>query len=397
MPRPYFRRALWFAAVVAIVSGALIVRLRLAAQTVPAMRYETAAVDRGPVLAKVTASGTLSALVSVQVGVQVSGRVKEVLVDYNSPVTAGQVIARLDPLLFQAAVDQAHANLLTSQSALRTAVAQANNAKRAYDRAKSLLDQKLLTQSDFDTALANRDVADAQVDAAKSNLEVAGTAVKQAELNLGYATITSPIDGTVISRSVDVGQTVAAAFQAPTLFLIAKDLRKMQVDTSVSESDVGRLRTGMTTTFTVDAYPDETFRGTVRQIRSAPTTVQNVVTYDAVIDVDNSGLKLKPGMTANATFVVAERKDVLRIPNAALRFLPDAKLLQSLGIAVPGPIAEPKTRWVWTLRANRPSPERVEIGISDGTLTEMTAGTLHAGDTLVTDMSAAPGRRFGLF
>jgi len=397
MSRPYFRRALWFAAVVAIVSGALIVRLRLAAQTVPAMRYETAAVDQGPVLAKVTASGTLSALVSVQVGVQVSGRVKEVLVDYNSPVTAGQVIARLDPLLFQAAVDQAHANLLTSQSSLRTAVAQANNAKRAYDRAKSLLDQKLLTQSDFDTALANRDVADAQVDAAKSNLEVAGTAVKQAELNLGYATITSPIDGTVISRSVDVGQTVAAAFQAPTLFLIAKDLRKMQVDTSVSESDVGRLRTGMTTTFTVDAYPDEAFRGTVRQIRSAPTTVQNVVTYDAVIDVDNSGLKLKPGMTANATFVVAERKNVVRIPNAALRFLPDAKLLQSLGIAVPGPTAESKARWIWTLRANRPWPERVEIGISDGTLTEMTAGTLHSGDTLVTDMSAAPGRRFGLF
>jgi HlyD family secretion protein len=397
MSRPYFRRVLWFAAVVAIVSGALIVRLRLAAQTVPAMRYETAAVDRGPVLAKVTASGTLSALVSVQVGVQVSGRVKEVLVDYNSPVTAGQVIARLDPLLFQAAVDQAHANLLTSESSLRTAVAQANNAKRAYDRAKMLVDQKLMTQSDFDTALANRDVADAQVDAAKSNLEVAGTAVKQAELNLGYATITSPIDGTVISRSVDVGQTVAAAFQAPTLFLIAKDLRKMQVDTSVSESDVGRLRTGMTTTFTVDAYPDEAFRGTVRQIRSAPTTVQNVVTYDAVIDVDNSGLKLKPGMTANATFVVAERKNVVRIPNAALRFLPDAKLLQSLSIPVPGPAAESKTRWIWTLRANRPSPERVEIGISDGTLTEMTAGTLHSGDTLVTDMSAAPGRRFGLF
>jgi HlyD family secretion protein len=397
MSKPYFRRVLWLAAVVAIVSGALIVRLRLAAQTVPAMRYETAAVDRGPVLAKVTASGTLSALVSVQVGVQVSGRVKEVLVDYNSPVTAGQVIARLDPLLFQAAVDQAHANLLTSESSLRTAVAQANNAKRAYDRARLLLDQKLLTQSDFDTALANRDVADAQVDAAKSNLEVAGTAVKQAELNLGYATITSPIDGTVISRSVDVGQTVAAAFQAPTLFLIAKDLRKMQVDTSVSESDVGRLRTGMTTTFTVDAYPDEAFRGTVRQIRSAPTTVQNVVTYDAVIDVDNSGLKLKPGMTANATFVVAERKNVVRIPNAALRFLPDAKLLQSLGIAVPGPTAESKARWIWMLRANRPSPERVEIGISDGTLTEMTAGTLHSGDTLVTDMSLAPGRRFGLF
>jgi HlyD family secretion protein len=397
MSTPFFRRALWFVAVVAIVSGAVIVRRRLAAQTVPAMHYETAPVDRGPVVAKVTASGTLSALVSVQVGVQVSGRVKEVLVDYNSPVTAGQVIARLDPLLFQAAVDQAHANLLTSESSVRTATAQANNAKRAYDRAKSLLDQKLLTQSDFDTAVANRDVADAQVDAAKSNLEVAGTAVKQAELNLGYATITSPIDGTVISRSIDVGQTVAAAFQAPTLFLIAKDLRKMQVDTSVSESDVGRLTTGMATTFTVDAYPGETFHGTVRQIRSAPTTVQNVVTYDAVIDVNNSGLKLKPGMTANASFIVAERTNVIRVPNAALRFLPDSKLLQSIGVAVPVATLAPRTKWVWALRAGRPAAERVEVGISDGTQTEMMGGHLHEGDTLVTDMAAAPGRRFGLF
>jgi HlyD family secretion protein len=393
----WFRRVVWFVVIVAIVAGAVIVRRRQVARAVPAMHYETAAVDRGAVVAKVTASGTLSALVSVQVGVQVSGRVKEILVDYNSPVKAGQVIARLDPLLFQAAVDQAHANLLTAESTLRTANAQAQNAERTYVRSKSLLDQKLLAQSDFDTALANRDVTEAQVDAAKSGVEVARTAVNQAELNLGYATITSPIDGTIISRNIDVGQTVAAAFQAPTLFLIAKDLRRMQVDTSVSESDVGRLVTGMGSTFTVDAYPGEVFKGTVRQIRSSPTTVQNVVTYDAVIDVDNSALKLKPGMTANASFVVAERKNAMRVPNAALRFQPDGKLLQSLGIVIPASAGLATGRWVWALRANRPVPERVEVGISDGTLTEMKAGSLHEGDELITDMAAVPGRRFGLF
>jgi HlyD family secretion protein len=391
------RRALWFVVLAAIVVGIVVVRRRQPAQTVPAMHYETVGVDRGPVIAKVTASGTLSPLVTVQVGVQVSGRVKELLVDYNSPVTAGQVIARLDPLLFQAAVDQARANRLTAESNLKTATAQATNAERQYTRAKALAEQKLLAQSDFDTALSAREVAAAQVDAAQSGLEVARTAVHQAELNLGYTTITSPIDGTVISRSIDVGQTVAAAFQSPTLFLIAKDLRKMQVDTSVSEADVGRLKTGMAATFTVDAYPGEAFSGTVRQIRSSPTTVQNVVTYDAVIDVSNSALKLKPGMTANVSFVVSESKHVMRVPNAAIRFQPDLKLLEQLGVAVPPSTGSPTVRWLWALRDNRPMPERVELGISDGTQTEVSRGGLHEGDALITDMAAVPGRRFGLF
>jgi HlyD family secretion protein len=391
------QRTLWGAAIAAIVVGAVMVRRHYAVPTLPAMHYETVNVDHGPVVAKVTASGTLSALVTVQVGVQVSGRVQEILVDYNSPVTAGQVIAKLDPLLFQAAVDQARANLLTAESTLKTATAQATNAERQYVRAKALFDQKLIAQSDFDTALSNSEVAAAQVDAAKSGLEVSRTAVHQAELNLGYATITSPIDGTVISRSIDVGQTVAAAFQAPTLFLIAKDLRKMQVDTSVSEADVGRLTKGMATAFTVDAYPGEAFKGTVRQIRSSPTTVQNVVTYDAVIDVDNSALKLKPGMTANVSFVVAQSQHVIRVPNAAIRFQPDIKLLQSLGIPAPGPTGTPTARWLWVLRNNKPTPEKVELGISDGTQTAVVRGSVRDGDTLITDMAAVAGRRFGLF
>ena len=235
------------------------------------------------------------------------------------------------------------------------------------------------------------------MDVAKSGLEVARAAAHQAEVNLGYTTIVSPIDGTVISRNIDVGQTVASAFQAPTLFLIAEDLRHMHVDTSVSESDVGRLKTDMPATFSVDAYPGESFSGTVRQIRNAPTTVQNVVTYDAVIDVDNSALKLKPGMTANVSFVVAERPHVVRVPNAALRFQPDPKLLEQIGIESHPVAATATAKDAWVLRANRPILERIDVGISDETETEIARGDIHDGDTLITDMALAPGRRFGLF
>jgi HlyD family secretion protein len=301
--------------------------------------------------------------------------VQEILVDYNSPVKAGQVIAKLDPLLFQAAVDQTRANYLTAQSNLKTATAQRVNAEHQYERSKSLVGRGLVNPADFDTAESNYEVAKAQVDAAASGVEVARAALHQ----------------------VDVGQTVASAFQAPTLFLIAKDLRKMQVDTSVSEADVGRLEPGKAVTFTVDAYPGEPFAGTVRQIRNAATTVQNVVTYDAVIDVDNRALKLKPGMTANVTFVVAEKSHVLRVANAALRFQPDAALLHRLGVAIPGSTDGVTTKWLWTLRDDRLSPVSVETGISDGTLTEIARGDIHEGDTLVTDMAEVPKKRFGFF
>ena len=392
------RRALWLALTLAVVAGAVwTVRRTAPARAIPDVRYERVKADVGPVVARVTATGSLSALVTVQVGSQVSGRVQEIMVDYNSPVKAGQVIAKLDPLLFQAAVDQSHANYLTAQSNLKTAAAQETNAERQYERSKSLMGRSLVAASDFDTAQSNYEVAKAQVDAATSGVEVARAALHQAEVNLGYATIVSPIDGTVISRNIDVGQTVASAFQAPTLFLIAKDLRKMQVDTSVSEADVGRLEPGKSVTFTVDAYPGEPFAGTVRQIRSSPTTVQNVVTYDAVIDVSNSALKLKPGMTANVAFVVAERSHAIRVANAALRFQPDVALLHRLGVAIPGPTDGVTTKWLWTLRDDRLSPVSVETGISDGTLTEIARGDIHDGDTLVTDMAEVPKKRFGFF
>jgi HlyD family secretion protein len=391
------RRVLIWTALAAIATTAYLIRRAHPASTTVEMHYERVKVDRGPIVARVTASGTLSALVTVQVGSQVSGRVQAIMVDYNSPVKEGQTIAKLDALLFQAAVDQSRANHLTAQSALKTATAQEANAERQYVRSKSLFARTLVSQSDFDTAQANYDVAKAQVDAATSGVELARASLNQAEVNLGYTTIISPIDGTVVSRNVDVGQTVASAFQAPVLFVIAKDLRRMQVDTSVSEADVGRLKTGVAATFTVDAYAGDPFVGTVRQIRNSPTTVQNVVTYDAVIDVDNSALKLKPGMTANVSFVVEHKDHVLRLPNAAVRFQPDPLLLQQAGLAAPNASETRNKKWLWILRGTKPVAVLVETGISDGTLTEVVQGDIHDDDALITDMAVVPKKRFGFF
>jgi HlyD family secretion protein len=309
-------------ALVLVVGGVGVWYFVHASKPKATVRYETAKVERGRVVGKVTATGTLSALVTVQVGSQVSGRIQKLLVDFNSPVKKGQVIATIDPDLFKAAVEQARANHVAAQGNLVKSMAQADDAKRQYERSKELFERKLIAQADRDTAEANHFAAQAQVAANRGAVEQAKANLHQASINLRYCTIISPIDGTVISRNVDVGQTVAAALQAPTLFTIAEDLRKMQVDTSVAESDVGKLRAGLTATFTVDAYTSERFTGTVRQIRNAPQTVQNVVTYDAVIDVKNPDLKLKPGMTANATFIYADRDKVLKVPNAALRFKP---------------------------------------------------------------------------
>ena len=289
-------------------------------------RFTTQKADRGAIIARVTASGTLSALVTVQVGAQVSGRLMEISADFNSKVVKDQIIAKLDPELYQAAVDQAQANLLADQGNLEKAKVQAIDAERIAKRSQQLANQKMIAQADADTAQANADAAKAGITAAQGQVARDRASLIQADVNLKYTIIRSPINGVVISRSVDVGQTVAASLQAPTLFTIAEDLEKMQVDTSVAEADVGKLTPGMTAGFTVDAFPGERFKGKVRQIRNAATTVQNVVTYDAVIDVENQkqansdDFKLRPGMTANVTFIYAQKNDALRIPNAALRF-----------------------------------------------------------------------------
>ena len=283
-----WRRTGWIGGT-ALVVGLMVVYYTRAEGKTPAVRYDTATVDRGPVVAKVTASGTLSALVTVQVGSQVSGRIQTLDADFNSHVKKGELLAKIDPRLFEATVEQAQANLLAAEGNLAKAKAQAADAALQLQRSKDLLARHLVAQSAYDTARATADADRAGVQAASGSVEQARASLDQAKTNLGLTDIISPTDGIVISRNVDVGQTVAASFQAPVLFEVAQDLSKMQVDTSVAESDIGRLVKGMPATFTVDAYPGTPFTGTVREIRNAPQTVQNVVTYDAVIDVDNPG------------------------------------------------------------------------------------------------------------
>jgi HlyD family secretion protein len=412
------KRRIGIVIAILVVVAAVVAWRMQAGSGKPKLQFETAKVEKGKIVAKVTATGTLSAIVTVQVGSQVSGRIAALYADFNSPVKKGQLIAKIDPQLFQAAVDQARANLAAAQGNLEKARVQAVDARRQAVRQKELAARKLNAQADLDTALATADAADASVAAAQGTVAQATASLRSAEVNLAYTSIVSPTNGTVISRSVDVGQTVAASLQAPTIFTIAEDLEKMQVDTNVAEADVGRLKPGMPASFTVDAYPGETFRGTVRQIRNAPQTVQNVGTYDAVIDVANPELKLKPGMTANVTFVYAEKDDVLKVPNAALRFRPPPALLGDAkggqkgasgpaasgggqgtpGAGGPGAGAggggrpggregggPPDRRSVWTLTGDKPSQVRIKTGISDGSFTEVAEGELQAGDTVITD------------
>jgi HlyD family secretion protein len=411
----------WIVLVVLAGAGAFGYQRYSAAHKDQGPKFESATADRGPVIAKITATGTLSALVTVQVGSQVSGRLQEILVDFNSPVKKGQVIARIDRQLFQASLEQAKANAAAAKANVVRSEVQAVEADRQYQRTKSLAEQKLVSAAEGDTAQATADAARAQVEASKAALQQTAAALHQAQVNLDYTTIMSPINGVVISRSVDVGQTVAASLSAPTLFVIAEDLRKMQVDASVSEADVGKLRPGMDATFTVDAFPGDRFHGSIRQIRNAAQTLQNVVTYDAVIDVANPDLKLRPGMTAGVTFIYAERADVLRAPNSALRFRPTPELIARMRGEKPGEgkgaaaaaerkppggggtgrfargaaTEDPTQRTVWVLRGPKPESIVVHTGVSDGTLTEITEGKLSPGDKLVTDVIETPGSASG--
>jgi HlyD family secretion protein len=358
------------------------------------VRYETVAVDRGPVASKVTATGTVSALVTVLVGSQVSGRIESLFADFESQVRKGQTIATIEPSLFRATVAQARANHVSARASVDRANAHVIQAEKDFVRAKALFAESLVSRAEYDAAEATLLAAKADGTAAVAGVSQTKAALEQAELNLRYTTIVSPIDGVVISRNVDVGQTVAAALQAPTLFTIAQDLTRMQVDTNVAEADVGKIRAGMSVAFTVDAYPGRSFTGVVRQVRDNATTIQNVVTYDAVIDVDNSERLLKPGMTASVTFVYATRDDVLRVPNAALRFRPEPSLLASMHAAASN-TAQPDERPVWVLHGDRASAAIVKIGIADNTFTEIVSGEVHAGDRAVIEANATASTKRG--
>jgi HlyD family secretion protein len=346
------------------------------------VKFKTAKITRGDIQAVVTATGTVNPVISVQVGTQVSGRIQYLYVDFNSPVKKGELIAQIDPAIFDAQFQQAKANVLNARANVMKAETSLLDAKRIFNRNKELLAEKVVSQSDFDTAETNRDAAEAQLSAAKAQVALSEAALKYAETNLFYTKIISPVDGIIISRNVDVGQTVAASFQTPTLFLIAQDLTKMQIDTNVSEADIGRVRVGEAVEFAVDAYPDVVFKGTVSQVRNAPITLQNVVTYDVLINVENKDLRLKPGMTANVSIIVATQSGILRIPNAALRFRPADQKMSTTEQKGPG---------VWIVENEKPKQIKVKTGISDGNNTELVQGELKEGQDVIIE-SIAKGK-----
>jgi len=290
----------------------------------PPLTYNTTAVTRGELTKLVTATGTLNPVVNVTVGSQVSGRISKLNVDFNSAVTKGEIIAEIDPATYQAAVEQSTADLANARANLELQQVEAN-------RSSELFTNKLISGSDYDTAIATLHEAEAMVKIKQASLN-------NSMVNLNYCKIVAPVDGVVISRAVELGQTVASSFNTPTIFQIANDLTKMQIDSAVAEADVGGILEGQTVDFTVDAYPERTFHGSVVQVRNSPTTVNNVVTYDCVIGVTNADYKLKPGMTANVSIVVAQREDALTIPNGALRFrVPDNAMVLTNAAAVATP------------------------------------------------------------
>ncbi|HEX3580160.1 MAG TPA: efflux RND transporter periplasmic adaptor subunit [Thermoanaerobaculia bacterium] len=387
--------------------------------------YLGSKVERGEINDVVESTGVVNAVVNVQVGSQVSGTISKLHADFNSRVHKGEVIAEIDPRLFDGALLQstsdlqnAKANVIAAKANLTKAKAQLVQAHAEYERALSMEQKNIGTQQALDQAKANYQAAQASVEAEAAAVEQANAQVSQkqaavtvAQTNRNYTIIRSPIDGTVVARNVDVGQTVAASLQAPTIFTIAQDLVKMLVYAKVDESDVGRIRSGEQVTFKVDAFPRETFHGTVSQIRMNPTTVQNVVTYDAVIEFENRDLKLFPGMTAYVTIPVATAANVEKVPNAALRFKPPMEPDAMRAIYAKNGIdlerAEPPKREgrtekvvVWKLTGdNKIEPVEVSLGITDHTYTEVAsvlAGSLNAGDevatTAITPQSTAPGQ-----
>jgi len=425
---PLRRRKVW------LIAGGIVILI--AALSIPLLRrkesvqYLASKVLQGEIRDAVEATGIVNAVVSVQVGSQVSGRVGKLNVDFNSRVREGDVIAVIDPQLFQGALQQAQAdlenakaNVIAAKASLTKANANLIQTRADFDRARSLAEKKVGTEQALDLAKANYDAARANVDAAAASIAQANAQVSQKEAavavartNLAYTVIRSPIDGTVVARSVDVGQTVAASLQAPTIFTIAQDLAKMLVYAKVDESDVGRIRPGQTVTFKVDAFPKQLFTGTVSQLRMNATTVQNVVTYDAIITFANPELKLFPGMTAYVTIPVATVENAVKLPNAALRFQPplppaevralyaqygidDSKM--GLDSAVEGSgaaaaanrgsgskNAQHDSAVVWKLHADGTiEPVEIALGITDHAYTEVTkvfVGTLKPGDDVVT-------------
>ncbi len=386
--RAKVRRLLWIALAGLLILGGVVY---WATRSPAPPRYVSVPVGRGGIARTVTATGTVNPVLTIIVGSYVSGVIQDITCDYNTKVVKGQVCATIDPRPYQTAVDQAKANLLTAQAQLAKDEAGLAYAKLSYERLARLVKLDSASRDNADNAKNAYDQALAQIELEKATYAQRQAALEATQVNLGYTRIVSPVDGTVVSRNVTIGQTVAASFQTPTLFLIATDLTKMQVDTNVSESDIGGIKEGDKAIFTVEAFPSRDFTGTVTQVRQAPQSVQNVVTYDAVVGVDNHDLDLKPGMTATMRIVTEERDNVLRVPDQALRFSPTG-----LSGAASGPR-------VWALRDGEAVAVPVKTGLDDDAHTEILGGALKEGDRVITGeqrdhaASRSRPRLFGFF
>ncbi len=371
----------------------------------PEVSYRTAKIERGTIVSTVAATGNLSAVTTVQVGTQVSGTIQKLYVDFNSRVKKGQAIAEIDPSLFNASVEQSQGNFLSAEANLQKAKVTLTDAERTFRRNSRMLADGIISQGDFDSAETAMHSSRASVKAAEGALSQTRGSLMQSKTNLRYATIRSPVEGVVISRAIDVGQTVAASFQTPTLFTIAQDLTKMQIEVSVDEADISRIKLHQTASFTVDSYPEQSFRGKVVQIRNAPVITQNVVTYVVVVNVDNSDLKLKPGMTANVAVEVAKKDDVLKLPPAALRFKPKTKGddpkekgNDRSGVSGQRPAggggpngggkggsgkARERSLQVYLLAEGKPVASPVKTGIANNSSIELTESALKEGDEVI--------------
>ena len=433
------KKSYWIVGAAVVVVAAVAIWRIAGTKKAAEVEWRTAKVERGDMRVTVRASGTLNAVTTVQVGTQVSGIIKKINVDFNSEVREGEVIALLDTTLLAQAVEDARA-------ALRRNEIQVNQSKRDYDRTKTLFEQKVVAQADYDLALSTWETA-------VTNAISARSALNRAQINLRYATIIAPISGVVVSRAVDVGQTVAASFSTPTMFTIANDLTKMQVQANIDEGDIGKISVGQDVSFTVDAYPELTFSGTVRQVRLQPVVTQNVVNYTVIIDVPNPDLKLLPGMTANITVLIQEVKDVLKVPSTALRFTPSEEYFAAMEKNLPDSVKKLREAWkkgggihggrgdgsgggrgdgsgnrsmqmagarsgaaertgtgapgsgqgtgfsgpqrrgnfgtIWIKAGDSLIPQRVRTGISDGINTEIVKGKIKEGDEVVLSMTTA--------
>ena len=338
-------------------------------------KYITKEVTRGTITEYVEASGTIKPINTIAVGTQVSGTVAAIYVDYNSQVKKGQLLAELDPSLFQSNVDQSTAKLNNAQAAYTKAMANLEYKKNNYQRYEHLYAKNYVSRDDVELARSNYLTAQADVAAARAEMNASQATLKNNLTNLGYSKITSPVDGTVISRAVDVGQTVAASFNTPTLFEVAEDLTKMQIETSVSEADIGKIKVGQEAEYTLDGYPNKTFKGNVTQVRLASTTTNNVVTYTVIVSVDNTDGFAIPGMSANVSIITGIAKNVLVVDNKALKFSP----------------ADNKQKYdkqgVWILKGSEPVRVDVELGLSDDSKTEIISGNLKENDKVIISSS----------